>query len=259
LKRANAAHTTRAVVVALTLVCTTLVHLAAPLRSAAQTRPGACIDRLQPAELRARIDLIQGILDEQTFGSRLWWHGWTVTLLGLGAGQTAAAVLFDPKGDKIANVIGATGSFLGVLALMIRQIPTANAARELRQMPDDTTEDLQRKLYNGEKVLADAAKVEARGRGLSRQLPLLGWLGVTAAIMGARYGEWKQWGVHAVGSTFFYELRTLTQPTAAIPAWEAYAWSSQACMVPYLRDQPDDGPEVSVVPGGGGIALRVTF
>ncbi len=231
------------------------------LRSACPTLTAAALVMLAhgdamaeplPAEVDARYGAILGALEQGESRARLWWYGWTLGFAALTVGETATAVVTHDGGLRADAVVGASGSALGLGAMLLLTSRSAFQFRDRLAAIDTSTPDGRlARLREAERILDEAADDETGGHSIFAHL---GSDVVTLAgsfVLWAGYHRYASGWLNLVGGVVVGEAQILTRPTAAIFARRAYRAG--------LASAEPPSPRWFVIPAPGGMSAGCVF
>lgn len=221
----------------------------------AQAQPSSSAE-LPDATARARIERVQGILDERAGRAQFWQYGW----LGLGyavtGGFVALAATLNDKDQQLDFAFAAGGAFVDTTVHALGSI-NVHAAARVREQPDASPEQLRLKLAIAEAELAAAAAAESDRRSLLKaQILPVGFSLATGLVLGIGFGHVRGAVVNTVAAIVINELRVLTQPTATIAAWHEYQRDPDA---PLARRRAREGLNLSWELSPLGCAMTGSF
>jgi hypothetical protein len=175
-------------------------------------------------DVDARYRRILTVFERGQSAAKVWWFGWTGGYAAATVAQGVLAGVTSDRGTRIDSVVGATESAIGVIAMLVAVPRTPMwASNELLRMDDDTPCARLRRLRRAEALLEKSADEEAQARSWYTQLiggainlaaPVVLWVGYQRYASG--------WYTLAPGLAA-QEGQILTQPTAALAAWNSYA------------------------------------
>jgi hypothetical protein len=174
-------------------------------------------------DVDARYARILDVFDRGKSASKVWWFGWTSGYIAATAGQGVLAAVTHDRGTRIDSIVGAAESAVGVVGMLVATPRTPMwASGELRAMSDRTPCERVRRLHRAEKLLEKSAEEQASSRSWYSQL-LGGVINLAAPIvLWAGYKRYAS-GWYTLGpGVAVQEAQILTQPTAALAAWNAY-------------------------------------
>ena len=193
---------------------------AATLVRAAHAAPGRCVE-VRDAE--ARYERILTALERGKPAARLWWIGWTSGYSAATVAQGVLAAATTDRGTRIDSIVGAAESAIGVIGMLAAAPRTPIwASDELITMDYHTACARVRRLRRAEHLLEKSADEEAMGRAWYAQL-FGGVVNLAAPVV-----LWTAYRRYAAGwytlapGLAVQEAQVLTQPTAALGAWNAY-------------------------------------
>ena len=209
------------------------------------------------AEVKARIDYIQNVLDGGEKGAKIWWNGWLIGYSAATVVQGAVLITSDDKSTREDMATGAATTLLGAVGQLITPMVPAKAPEELKSMQEETNEERIIKLEYAEGLLKKSALREKSGRSWQTHA-IAGVVNISSGLitwLGFKRTVWAGIGNFAL-NTAVTEAQIWTQPTRAMKDYEAYC-QKYISGNPTETLKPDVDWYVGVYPGGLGI--RVVF
>lgn len=217
--------------------------LAAP--PARADRP-ACTETPSDAEVRRRLEVIEGLVRDEEPPVRRWFTSFALLHGTMLSGSTILAATAEDEGTQAIMTVGAVGSALALTTLVIFVPPLMGAGDTLASLPESDPEARLHKLRVAEDILRRAAgSVDF----------LHGWFGATAtslyvaAMSSVLLIAFEQTGSafsHLGGGLLLGIGRILLRPTGGRTAWQRYqrAYPDAGCeeIVP---DEPEAGLHVT--------------
>jgi hypothetical protein len=200
----------RSVLVLVTLLTT------GPVASAAD-------DCTRVRDVDARYRRILGVFERGESSAKVWWYGWTGGYVAATVGQGVLGAVTHDRGTRIDSIVGAAESAVGVAGMLLAVPKTPMwAAGELTSMDGSTPCARLHRLRRAEKLLEKSADEEAQARSWFSQL-LGGAINLAAPIvLWAGYKRYAS-GWYTLGPGLaVQEAQILTQPVAALAAWNSY-------------------------------------
>jgi hypothetical protein len=201
----------------------------------------------EPPDARARYEHALTALERGRQAARLWWIGWTSGYSVATAAQGAVALVTTDHGTRVDSIVGAAESAFGVIGMLVATPRTPMWASDaLLAMDDRTACDRVRRLRRAEELLRKSAEEEERARSWYSQLigdainlaaPAVLWIG---------YQRYASGWYTLVPGIAIQEAQILSQPTAAISAWNSHAAA--------FGEPPRVEWHVIPLPGGVGVA-----
>ncbi|MBX3249355.1 MAG: hypothetical protein KF901_19415 [Myxococcales bacterium] len=235
-----------------------LSPLAPSGRASAQEALG-CVDELTDAEVRSRIDWLDGRFQHGKTRARLWWYGQIALWLGVATFQTVLAFTSDEP--LVPNAIAMTGAWLSFIQVTAIPHVAAFAPQRFRRLSEATDADRRVKLRQGLEWLERAAKRQRLARGAGAHIPVFLWSGGFGTFFSVRYRDWWLSTRMIVGGLLLSEFRILSTPQQARRDWDdARGMMCGARYVPRgaeeypVLEDLDDGVEVSAY--GLGLQIR---
>ncbi len=171
------------------------------------------------ANLKERIDFIQTSFDKGQPRAKLWSYGWTALYGAATVAQTVQAI--STRDDRVSNIVGASESLLGVVALIVDPFHARSSGSDLRQIPESTLEEQKLKLEKAENWLERNYKQEKLGRSWLTHVGVL-VVGIIGAGIVWHYEGRNNALVNGLGTVIGGELLIWTQPTRGIKDYGEY-------------------------------------
>lgn len=220
--------------------------------------PPAALASPTGLEAARRVGFIRRHLRTERRRALAWAWTFGATYSALAVGQLSALPWVEQRADRTILAVGAAFSVGGVLPLVLMPLTVIGDAPRLEAAlranggrADATT------LALAERALCRGARSEAFGAGLVTHLGnLLVNVGLSLWI-GLQYQRWVQAGINfglgwSIGATQIF-----TQPTRLVATWRDYrAGRLASAPVPAA---PRWALAPLSLPGGGGVALALTF
>ncbi|MCB9631654.1 MAG: hypothetical protein H6721_05885 [Sandaracinus sp.] len=251
--------------------CRGVLVLALVLTSArvvcAQATPDRCLDELDDAEVRSRLDWLDGRFQAGKRRARLWWYGQMALWLGVATFQTTMTLTSDEP--VLPNAIGSTGAWLSFVQITAVPHVAAFAPQRFRRHADDTPEARLAKLRYGLDLLERAATRQELAAGPMAHLPVFLWSAGFGTFFSVKYKDWWLSTRMIGGGILLSEFRILSTPQAAVRDWERAR--GMMCGAGYVRRDYDEledlapgtdalpEPEVALAPSPGGLGMRVVW
>jgi hypothetical protein len=242
--------------------------LFAPVTPARAQDPYACLDDLSDDEVGYRLRFIERHIEEHSQYSNFWWWGWLTVIGGAGVGYWGAFALTreqdDPREYRMTRerlFINALGATLLTTQLSVFAMTSAHAKRKLRRMPSDTPEARRARLGQATVLLERAAKRQALGTSPTAHVGGPLWGIGTGSYLASRDHDGIWIASAFVMPLVISEVRILSQPRAAIDAWQKYR--AMACYgragyaIP--KASPRSRADWDLGMGPGGLAFSLTF
>ena len=193
-----------------------------------------------------RYDEILTVFERGQTASRWWWYGFTSGYAAATLGQGVLAVVTTDRGTRIDSIVGAAESGIGVIGMFLATPRTPMwAAGELRAMDNRTACARLRRLRRAEALLEKSADEQESARSWYAQVIGAGLNLAGAAVLWVGYQRYAT-GWYTLGAgVATQQVQILTQPTAALGAWNSYGAHRQATW--------------SVTPFPGGVAVSGVF
>ncbi len=162
---------------------------------------------------------IIAVLEAERAPSQRWWWGWLGGYTGLTLGQgIIAGVTRDPD-TRIANVLGAAGSALGMANMAINVFPGWRGTVKLRAMPTETPEQRLEALRAGRALFERNARNEAAQFGFVAHAGGFVVSAATAGVLWFHYDLRVDAVVNLVGGVLITEAQAFTAPRGVHRAW----------------------------------------
>ncbi len=175
--------------------------------------------RSSESNIKERIDFIQAIFDKGQTRAKLWSYGWTAVYGVAAIAQTSQAI--NSRHDRVSNIVGASESLLGVLALIVDPFHARSSGSDLRKIPESTPEEQKIKLEKGENWLERNYKQEKLGRSWLTHVGVL-VVGIIGAGIVWHYEGRNNALINGLGTVVGGELLIWTQPTRGIKDYNEY-------------------------------------
>lgn len=206
---------------------------------------------------RERISVIQEMLDQGRKGANRWWKGWLIGYSAATVAQTAIAVTGDDLKTHQDWTLGAVSTLLGAAGQLISPLTPGYTSDRLREMPENTAEDLAIKLAEAEKQLEACALREKSGRSWKTHA-LDGAVNVGFGIV-IWYGfkrSFMEGFTNIALNTAVCEAQIFSQPTRAIRNYNRYCqqYHNESVLV---EVPPAVSWHFTLSPGGLGV--RIVF
>lgn len=206
---------------------------------------------------RERIRVIQEMLDQGRKGANRWWKGWLIGYSAATVGQTAIAIAGDDLKTRQDWTLGAVSTLLGAAGQLISPLTPGYTSDRLREMPENTADDLAIKLAEAENLLEACALREKSGRSWKTHtldgavnvgLGMVIWYGFKRSFM--------EGFTNIALNTAVCEAQIFSQPTRAIRNYNRYCqqYHTEAGLVEL---PPAVSWHFTLSPGGLGI--RIVF
>jgi hypothetical protein len=220
-----------------------LLLLAVISRGAPALAADACT---REPSVDVRYSEILSVFERGQTASRWWWYGWTGAYAAATLSQGILAVATADHGTRIDSIVGAAESAIGVVGMLVAAPRTPIwAAGDLREMDDRTPCARLRRLRRAEMLLEDSADEQESARSWYAQVIGAGLNLAGATVLWVGYQRYAT-GWYTLGfGVATQEAQILTQPTAALRAWNSYHAHRQATW--------------SVTPFPGGAAVSGVF
>lgn len=208
---------------------------------------------LTDAEVTARLSFIEDVLARERDATRFWHHSWLAFFAGATLAQGGLVAIAPDRGARVVGLVGGAKSAIAFTFLMASPTTAETAADELGGVPADTPSARLVKLRHAEARLRTIADEERFRRGwfpaIGGALVNLAGAFITWSLTRGPVPGWVGLGSGIIVS----HVQRVTQPTAAMRAWEAYARGRADARL------PSSGPSFSLAPLPGGVALQATF
>ena len=245
-------------------------HAQDPAAVPGYARAPSCVDRLDDRAVAERVDWIVAHLQRGAPRAKAWRYGWLAGMGAIAIYQSVVAARVHSAGSRFANIAGASGAGVLVVAAAALPAPEVWGARRIRRKPHATPEARRAQLRYAEEVLADAARIQRKGRSYLPYAWGLAFAVTMGTTLQARYGHTRSALTMYLGGPAITVARVLTQPTHAIRAYDRYQgrYCEGQYVVPARAPRVDRVPTVgatarrttvSVTPAPGGLGLRVRF
>lgn len=178
-----------------------------------------------PAETATeeRLAFLEERLEAAEFQGDLWQYGWlSVHSTGL-VYNAVDASLTDDDDDRVARIVGATKSAVGIGSLLLRPLPARLGADPIRALPGGTPELERARLQAAEELLEDSARRARRKYTVWPHLEsaLVNFVGGGIILA---FGEWEDAAVSTGVGLAVGELQIWTvpdRPAADLAAYRA--------------------------------------
>ena len=204
-----------------------------------------------------RIQCIQKMLTDSKPSTNLWWYGWLGIYSAATLGQGALFLTSKDPNTKQDMALGTSIAFIGAAIQAIVPLNTGRDGEVLSQLPENTNEEMKRKLSVAEDLLKSDAMKEKLGRSwqihalneaVNLSSGLIVWLGYKRTIWdGIR---------NFLLNSVITETQIWTQPTRTLKDYQNYCRKYKSGSNP-LAYQPQPEFFLSTFPGGA--SLRIVF
>ncbi len=202
-----------------------LLLVAAPLYAQTRCRaPAGASARLGEIDAETRLAYVREELRFAARRTRIWHWSWVAGYSGLTSYQLIYAGVETDDNKRNIQLVGAAGSFVGVLALLImpRKVLSDQRWLERRLTLARPDEDRCAQLADAERLLARDAADQVSGQG---PLQHVGTFVINIGLgltMGLAFHDWTQAGITLLAGIAIGELQIATQPLHAAQAFERY-------------------------------------
>lgn len=173
--------------------------------------------------LDAKLDALDGYLEEIDAPTRRYFYGWLVTQSALIGGQLTIAFTADDAPMRGSYFIGSGVAAASIGLLLLGKRPGMGAVSRYRAMPSSTSSEKEAKLAAGEAALAGQALADRKGVSWLRHLLGVGAALGSGAAVALLYEHSLKLAAQRVFATFFVsELQIMTRSGAAIRNHESY-------------------------------------
>ena len=204
---------------------------------------------------------ILAVLEADEQPGKAWWYGWGGVYGGMlisqsvgshYVGEKVPGDYFEYEGFRANLAVGALGSSLGLLSVVLIPFPATSAAGELRDAPGRTPAERLKRLRLARRLLDRTASSERFATSI--------WVHIASTLVPAGLGAILYLKYDRLGSGLFTfvggsaigQVRIGTVPTTALREVEARGRGLAMALTP---------PQFvwSIAPHPGGAALRLTF
>ncbi|NRA32251.1 MAG: hypothetical protein HRU17_02820 [Polyangiaceae bacterium] len=204
---------------------------------------------------------ILAVLEADEQPGNAWWYGWAGFYAGMLITQSVGSHYigdkvpgdyFEYDGFRANLAVGALGSSLGLLSVVLIPFPATSAASELREAPGRTPAERLKRLHFARRLLERTARSERFAKSI--------WVHIAStlvpvglgAILYLKYDRFGSGLFTFVGGSAIGQVRIATVPTSAMREVEARRRGSAMTLTP---------PRFAwaIAPHPGGAALRLTF
>ncbi|MET0592130.1 MAG: hypothetical protein ABW133_05485 [Polyangiaceae bacterium] len=215
---------------ALPLLVSASMFVAVPAKGAETVRCNAidgAVSGLSEIDARTRLAYVRTVMDDQAARARRWSVAWTITGLGLAAGNFTQAALADTADDRVDPLVGGAASLFIPAALLVKPLEVKAAQRTLeadvaKLDPAAKPEDLCATLGRAETLFVESAADEAFSAGIFTHLFVIAGNGAIALFLGLGYDHWKGALINGGGGLLISEFQIFTQPTGAVDGLARY-------------------------------------
>ena len=171
------------------------------------------------SNINERIDFIQACFDKGQTRAKLWSYTWMVIDGGATGIQTYLAI--SSHHDRVSNIVGASESFLGLAVLIIDPFHARSSGSDLRELPENTPDEVKTKLDKAENWLKRNYEQEKLGTSWLSHVGVLAVSIIGAGIVW-HYNGSKNGIISAVSNIAGGEIMIWTQPTKGIKDYKDY-------------------------------------
>lgn len=225
--------------------------------AAAKADRPACVETPTDAEVRRRLEVLDGLVRHNEPPVRRWFTSFALLHGTMLSGALIFAISTDQPSFRDTMIVGSISSALGLGSLLVILPPLMGAGDTLRALPEDTPGQRLHKMRVAEDIL----------RRASSSVDFLhGWFPATAStvyVLAASQilllGLDQLGGAlsHSIGGAIIGLGRILLAPTSPRDAWRRYSrrYPDAACEEP-VPSSPEASWNLGAEPGGLGLTVR---